>query len=308
MSGFLEERTQRRWKRIRLLQALPVAVFLLVLALGWVPVNAGEAAPAPAEKAASAEAKKQKLPETVFELIWAGGPVMIPIGICSLLALGIAFERLLRLRRNHIAPPEFVEQLKDALGSMEKPNIQAAVDFCHGQKTTIAEVFRAGIARLHQGPAAIEKGIEDAGARAVHKMKRSLRPLSSIANLATLLGLLGTVYGLINAFQASTQESVGKADMLAAGIYVALVTTASGLTVGIPTLVVYLWFCSRVDKLVDSIDEQAIEFVEFAVLRTSGPIAPKDSTPPTTSGGDAAESKPNMKAAAVPAGAPGGAS
>ena len=109
MNGFLEERAARRSKRMRCLRAIPVALLFLVLTLGWAPLGAGEAAPEPAPKAAGAESKKkQELPETVFELIVAGGPVMIPIGLCSLLALGIAFERLIRLRRSSIAPPEFV--------------------------------------------------------------------------------------------------------------------------------------------------------------------------------------------------------
>jgi len=294
----------------RLGWVVPGALLFLTLAfsVGLRAAEEGAAvAPAPpptAKPAGEAGKKKQKLPETVFELIVAGGPVMVPIGLCSLLALGIAFERLFRLRRDSIAPPDFLDRLKGALGNMDAPNVQAGMDFCHKEKTTIAEIFRAGIARIHQGPAAIEKGIEDAGARAVHKMKRSLRPLSSIANLATLLGLLGTVYGLINAFQASTQESVGKADMLAAGIYVALVTTASGLTVAIPTLVVYLWFCGRVDKLVDSIDEQAIEFVEFAVVERGqgGTEAGKDE-PLTSSAGGRVAAKPEAVGANVAGGA-----
>ena len=124
--------------------------------------------------------------------------------------------------------------------------------------------MKAGISRLAQGATAIEKAIEDAGAREVDKMKRSLRPLMVIAAVSPLLGLLGTVYGMIGAFQSASAMGVGKANKLATGIYEALVTTAAGLTLAIPVLVVYWVFCAHVDKLVDRMDDQALDFLEYA--------------------------------------------
>ena len=108
----------------------------------------------------------------------------------------------------------------------------------------------------------IEKAIEDAGAREVGKMKRQLRPLSAVATISPLLGLLGTVYGMIGAFQAASAAGAGKADTLAKGIYEALVTTAAGLTLAIPVLIVYQILSNKIDSIVDEIDDIAIDFLE----------------------------------------------
>ncbi len=258
------------------------------------PAAAPDAAPAPAgAEPAGADAtpppEGDKPPETLLELIVAGGAMMIPILLCSLIALGIAFERMVSLRRDVVAPPGFLGKLKAALGEGGRPDIDRGMEFCRTSKAPVAAIYRAGLSRIPLGLGAVEKAIEDAGGREVDKMKRSLRPLSSIANIATLLGLLGTVYGLITAFGATAQQTVGKAQMLAEGIYVALVTTASGLTVAIPTLVLYLWFCARVDKIVDSIDAEVSDFVEFAVNRPGVPDAGSATAAPAGVVGAAAE-------------------
>ena len=96
-------------------------------------------------------------------------------------------------------------------------------------------------------------------------MKRSLKPLSMIATISPLLGLLGTVYGMISAFQAASGAGVGKSDVLAKGIYEALVTTAAGLTLAIPVLIVYLILSNRIDNMVDDLDENAEAFMDFAL-------------------------------------------
>ena len=101
-------------------------------------------------------------------------------------------------------------------------------------------------------------------------MKRSLRGLSVIATVSPLLGLLGTVYGMISAFQTATSVGMGKADVLAKGIYEALVTTAAGLTIAIPVLLIFQYLNSRVDALVDEIDEMGIEFMGSCVDRDKG--------------------------------------
>jgi biopolymer transport protein ExbB len=255
--------------------------------------DAPAAAPAPAAPAGgdapAPPPEGDKPPETLLELIVAGKAMMIPILLCSLIALGIAFERMVSLRRDVVAPPGFLGKLKAALGESGRPDVDRGLEFCRSQKAPVAAIYRAGLSRLSRGLEAVEKAIEDAGGREVDKMKRSLRPLSSIANIATLLGLLGTVYGLITAFGAAAQQTVGKAQMLAEGIYVALVTTAAGLTVAIPTLVLYLWFCARVDKIVDSIDAEMTDFVEFAVDRPGAPGAGSAAAAPAGAVGAAAE-------------------
>ncbi len=207
-------------------------------------------------------------PVSLFDLILKGGYVMIPLGICSVLALAMAVERFISLTHKKILPPEFVAGVKSVFGG--PGDIGKAVAYCEERPSPISNVFKAGISRVRQGAASIEKAIEDAGMREVDKLKRSLRPLSSIATVAPLLGLLGTVYGMISAFQSASAMGVGKADRLATGIYEALVTTAAGLTLAIPVLVVYQILCSRVDKLVDHMDDEAIEFLEYAVYGETG--------------------------------------
>ncbi|MBL7134260.1 MAG: MotA/TolQ/ExbB proton channel family protein [Phycisphaerae bacterium] len=207
-------------------------------------------------------------PASLFSLILKGGYVMIPLGLCSVLALAMAVERFISLKRDKILPPEFVSGIKGAFAG--SGDIDKAVAYCEERPSPISNVFRAGISRVLHGAASVEKAIEDAGSREVDKLKRSLRPLSVIATVAPLLGLLGTVYGMISAFQSASAMGVGKADRLATGIYEALVTTAAGLTLAIPVLVVYQILCSRVDKLVDHMDDEAIEFLEYAAYSKAG--------------------------------------
>ncbi len=233
-----------------------VAVALVVLVL------VGRAMGQDLKKVADAVGGETKGPSSLLDLVIAGGYVMIPIGLCSVLAVGFALERLVSLRRERIMPENFLPGLKEVFNGADDSD--EGVEFCQQRPCPISNVLKAGIARLPQGTGAIEKAIEDAGKREVDKMKRSLRPLSVIATISPLLGLLGTVYGMIGAFQAASAMGVGKADRLATGIYEALVTTAAGLTLAIPVLVVYEIFCTRVDKLVDRMDDQALDFLEYA--------------------------------------------
>ena len=206
--------------------------------------------------------------ESLLELVLKGGYVMIPLGLCSILALAITVERFISLRRQKMMPPEFLEGLKETVSGVG--DAEQGMLYCEERVCPISNVFMAGINRIPQGDSAVEKAIEDAGAKEVHKMKRSLRPLSVIATVSPLLGLLGTVYGMITAFQAASAMGVGKADTLAVGIYEALVTTAAGLTLAIPVVIVYQILCGRVDALVDYMDDQAIEFIEHVAYGRKG--------------------------------------
>ena len=216
-------------------------------------------------------------PVSLFDLILKGGYVMIPLGLCSVLALAISLERFISLKRDKVLPPDFVSGIKGTLAG--EKGIEDAMGYCEQRPSPISNVFKAGISRIRHGAESIEKAIEDAGAREVDKLKRSLRPLSVIATVAPLLGLLGTVYGMISAFQSASAMGVGKADRLATGIYEALVTTAAGLTLAIPVLVVYQVLCSRVDKLVDHMDDEAIDFFELAAYGHAGAASAQAKAP-----------------------------
>lgn len=198
--------------------------------------------------------------ETMFSLIKKGGPIMIPLGLASLLAVALGLERLISQTKERVMPDSFVEGLKGAW--KEDPSGAKATAYCDEEGGTVGHIFKAGIRQAKQGRAAVEKAIDDVGSREADKMKRSLRPLRNIALVAPLMGLLGTVYGMIDAFQKTSMSGgTAKTAMLATGIYEALVTTATGLTIAIPVLLFYQFLLGRVDRLIDDIDEAGTEFV-----------------------------------------------
>lgn len=224
---------------------------------------------------AGADAGVEK--ETMFTMIKKGGPIMIPLGIASVVALALALERFISLRREKILPNGFLSGLGEAWDS--DPSGRTAEEFCDKSAGAAGHVFKAGIQWRDSGYQAVAKAIEDAGIREADKMKRSLRGLSIIAAVSPLLGLLGTVYGMIDAFQ-QTSESGGAARTsdLATGIYEALVTTAAGLTLAIPVMLLYQYLLTRVDGLVDHIDEVGTAFIA-GHARLSNPDSGPDPGP-----------------------------
>ena len=188
------------------------------------------------------------------------GPGFFATGLASIVALGIAIERFMSLRRDRVIPTDFVSGLRSAM-SRDDESTRHSVEYCEETGGAVGDIFKAGMVRVFKGEEVVEKAIEDAAYREVAKLKRSLKGLAVIASISPLLGLLGTVYGMINAFQEATKAGMGKADMLAEGIYESLVTTATGLTVAIPVLLVYQYLTSHVDALVDEIDLMCHDFM-----------------------------------------------
>jgi biopolymer transport protein ExbB len=208
--------------------------------------------------------------ETMFSLIKKGGPVMFPLAIASILALALGLERFISLTKERVLPAGFLQGLGQAWNSDSTG--QAAEKYCEDSSAACGHVFKAGIQWRNEGHQAVSKAIEDAGSKEAEKMKRSLRPLSVIAGVCPLLGLLGTVYGMIDAFQ-KTADSGGAAKTadLANGIYQALVSTAAGLTIAIPVLLLFQWLSTRADKVIDHIDDVGTEFIVTHALANSAP-------------------------------------
>ena len=260
------------WMRIAVVSAALVGLALLGNSLGQDVPDPDKPAPAVAPRtpapAVPAPAGPKPGTESIFGLLLKGGWVMVPLALCSVLAVASAIDRFLGLRREKIIPPGFLDGLKKVF--RPSSDTDTSVAYCEKNPSTVSTIFRAGISRLTLGHVAMEKAIEDAGEREAYKLKRSLKPLSLIATVAPLLGLLGTVYGMIEAFQSSSAMGVGRGDALAKGIYEALVTTATGLTLAIPVLVVYQLLCSKVDGLVDEIDEHAIDLLEYTIRSGAG--------------------------------------
>jgi len=218
----------------------------------------------------------------LVDLTVKGGIFMIPIGLCSLAAVALILERMFALRRKLIIPPGFL----DGLAKVGLSDRQAAMEYCRKSNAPVGRVIAVGIRKLPQGEEAVEQAIEDAGANEVSKLRKNLRALYSIATISPLLGLLGTVWGMIVSFQVASSKGLGKAELLAGGIYEALVTTLAGLMVAIPVLVFYYHFLSRIDRIVSEMNDVSERFLEehvspvaAAVKRTPAPQATESSAP-----------------------------
>ena len=218
--------------------------------LGQVPAEAGGA-----ETAAEIQ--------SVWDFIVKGGPMMVPIGICSLVALAVIVERVISLRRGKIIPPGFLSGLKALLKNGVEDR-EEALEYCQKDGSPIANIVAVGIKRLGEPVELLEKHIQEAGERAVLKLRRYLRLLAVIASIAPLMGLLGTIFGMIEAFQtvAASGEALGKTELLAKGIYEAMITTAAGLSITIPVLIAYHWISAKTERLVGEMDQMTVEFVE----------------------------------------------
>lgn len=209
---------------------------------------------------------------SMWGLIKKGGPVMIPLGIASILALALGIERFISLGKDRILPEAFVTEFGEAWGS--DASGKAAEEVCENYSDSVAHVFMAGLKWRKQGHEAVGKAMEDAAGREAEKIKRSVRPLSVIAGVCPLLGLLGTVYGMIDAFQKTADAGgAAKTSELADGIYQALISTAAGLTIAIPVLLLFQWLSSRADRAIDHIDESGTVFVVQHVLPTKKTLA-----------------------------------
>lgn len=263
--------------RIGVMTALLFGAVWWGVALGQQPAQPASA-PAPAADGQAAEPTVVQAPKmTMLELFMRGGPFMIPIGICSLAGLAVIIERVLALRQKKIIPPRFLDGLRATFrgGADER---EAGLHYCRSQNNPVARVLAAGIGKLHRGEEAVEQAIEDAGANEVAKLRRNLRLLYGISAVAPMLGLLGTVSGMITAFQI-TSVIVGpeKSLQLAKGIYEALVTTYAGLLVAIPVLIAYYYFQGKIERLVAVMNDMSMEFVEhYAADTTRAAAAARD--------------------------------
>jgi len=195
----------------------------------------------------------------VFEIIKSGGWVMVPIIICSILAVAIVVERFWTLQRNRVMPKHLVAQIY-ALGKQSRINADQVRDLRNG--SPLGRVLAAGLVNLQHSREVMKEAIEDTGRHVVHDLERFLNTLGTVAAISPLLGLLGTVLGMIKVFAAITTAGLGNPEVLAGGISEALITTAAGLTVAIPALFFYRFFVGRVDELVVGMEQEALKMVE----------------------------------------------
>jgi biopolymer transport protein ExbB len=195
----------------------------------------------------------------VWELISAGGWLMLPILVSSVIAVAIVIERLWTLRSGKIAPPSLLGQVwrwvKDGQMDAEKLKTLRA-------DSPLGEVLAAGLANSRHGREIMKESIQEAAGKVIHEMERYLSTLGTIAAITPLLGLLGTVVGMIDVFSAIMTQGTGNTAVLAGGISKALVTTAAGLTVAIPALFFHRFLLRRIDELVIAMEQEATKLVE----------------------------------------------
>lgn len=184
-----------------------------------------------------------------------GGWLMLPLGICSLIVFALSLERLIALRRGRVIPRPFVRRFTECVEDGQL-SYEEATEICEEFDCPVAEVFQSAVRRWGRPMLEIEQAVMDAGDRVADGLKRFLRVFHAISNVAPLIGLLGTVLGMIEAFETlSSQESVGRPELLASGISTALMTTAGGLSVAIPAYLAYMYFSSKSDRYLGEIDK-----------------------------------------------------
>jgi len=195
----------------------------------------------------------------VFEIVKAGGWVMVPILLCSIVAFAIIAERFWTLQKKKVVPPNLVSDVWN--GFQDKSFDQDALQKLK-RGSALGRVLAAGLVNLQHDREIMKEAIEETGRHVVHELERFLNTLGTIASITPLLGLLGTVIGMIKVFNTITTSGVGDAGLLAGGISEALITTAAGLVVAIPSLMFYRYFRGLLDEYVVRMEEEALKLVE----------------------------------------------
>ena len=200
----------------------------------------------------------------MVELFNDGGWAMYPLLVLLILGIGVAIERLHNLSRAAIDAEGFFKNLEEAIksGGPDK-----AAELCSATPGPVASVIHAGLLRLDRGLEHVEKAIDNSGAVEMAFLERGMVWLSTVANLAPMIGFLGTVSGMINAFQAIKEAGDVEPSMVAGGISEALITTAAGLIVGILIQFCYNFFANRIDKIIADMTEQTAAFIDLLAER-----------------------------------------
>jgi biopolymer transport protein ExbB len=195
----------------------------------------------------------------VLEIILAGGWLMVPILLCSTLSVAIIIERFWTLRRSKVTPKGLNTMVEDwaARHELDTRHLEQIKD-----ESPLGRIYSAALINRKRPREAIKEAVEDTGRHVVHDLERFLNTLGTIAGISPLLGLLGTVVGMIKVFSAIMISGVGDANVLAGGISQALITTAAGLTVAIPSYFFYRFFRGMVAEYVISMEEKAISLID----------------------------------------------
>jgi biopolymer transport protein ExbB len=210
----------------------------------------------------------------MWEIIKAGGPVMWPILLCSVGAFAIVLERLWSLQQSRVLPAALTDKVWKLVesGQLTDKHVDALA-----QNSALGQVLAAGLANRHRTREIVKEAIEDTGRHVAHDLERFLNVLATIAGVSPLLGLLGTVTGIISAFDAIAAQGTGDPRVLSGGISEALITTAAGLIVAIPALMAYRYLRGRVDGLVIEMEKEALKLVQYLdAARAEDPVLARE--------------------------------
>ena len=196
----------------------------------------------------------------MLELVKAGGWLMVPIIACSVMALAIIFERLWALQKQRVLPNNLVAKVWALHKNEHLTNVQ--IDLIR-ESSPLGRILAAGLLNRMHSREVMKEAIEEVGRQVVHQLEQYLNTLGTIASISPLLGLLGTVIGMIEVFAAIVGAGVGNPAELAGGISKALITTATGLSVAIPAIIAHRYFGGRVERLVIGMEEEALKMIDI---------------------------------------------
>lgn len=257
------------------MRTLSTFTLLVTLALGMAaPVFAqGEAADPQASAREAARLELERIEQeqalaaeegrTLADWFGMGGWIMYGLVAASILVVAIVFERVWALRRNKVIPRKFMQTV---LGHWDKREISEVVSLCGTSDNSIARVLRSGLIHFEEGLARVEDAIGVAGDHEATLLRRNLPMLASIGNIATMMGLLGTVLGMIQSFDLIAKTGTGDARVVAGGIFTALVTTAAGLMVGITAVALHSYLRRKVEVLELDLEDTSFRMLESLTL------------------------------------------
>jgi biopolymer transport protein ExbB len=207
--------------------------------------------------------ERKSIPKTPLEVLGALGPFLYPLALCSVIVVWFSIERLVLLRRGRVIPRPFVKRFIEHIED-GKVDAKGAMKLCEDDGSPMAMIFAHGLRKWGKPSVEVEQAVIDGGERQLSQLRRHLRVLNGAATVAPLLGLLGTVWGMIESFNnIAEKQAMGNTDELAAGIGLALLTTAAGLMIAIPALIMYMYLSGRVDGLVMDMDAHGQELVDL---------------------------------------------
>lgn len=195
----------------------------------------------------------------MWEIVKSGGIFMVPIILCSIILVGIVLERLWTLQRKRVLPQELIKKVSQLA---EANQVNAKVIEALEKNSPLGRVLAAALANRDRGRTIMMERVEDTGRHVVHELERFVNSVGTIASIAPLLGLLGTVTGIINAFKAVMLGGMGDPRMLAQGISEALICTAGGLAVAIPAYIAHRYLRGKVERIVVEMEKVAVNFAD----------------------------------------------